>query len=423
MSESQRLACGLHSPPGPASPFAAVQAAWRFYMNPRISLPQLAQPLICCARQAAIASCKDWLLNVLDWSLLHYNGHPSKTDRVSLGCKKDLGYDLLTALTLSDGDGSPLAPVCLELRWAQGVHSTRNTHPAGSRLDDLAEVVEHVEGLNLGRPLVHILDREADSVALYRQWQLKNRYFLVRADDNRQVLHENRPCRLGDLARQLRQEGRLVEVRQVAYKQQVAWQWLAHTQVVLHRPACQHRVLGGTSRHVMASGPAITLRLVVSEIRNAKGELLARWLLLSNLPESVDMATIALWYYWRWRIESYHKLLKSAGHQVEHWQQETGEAVARRLAVAAMSAVVVWHLARDQRPEAQELREVLVRLSGRQMKRSRNARGFTEPALLAGLGVLVTLLAAAEHYDLSTLQALAGVALPDILPAVRRGSG
>ena len=27
------------------------------------------------------------------------------------------------------------------------------------------------------------------------------------------------------------------------------------------------------------------------------------------------------WYYWRWKIESFFKLLKSAGQQLESWQQ------------------------------------------------------------------------------------------------------
>ena len=45
-----------------------------------------------------------------------------------------------------------------------------------------------------------------------------------------------------------------------------------------------------------------------------------------------------------------------------------------------MAGVVVWRLARDQRPQAAEMRDVLVRLSGRQMKRGKQARSFTEPA-------------------------------------------
>ncbi len=116
------------------------------------------------------------------------------------------------------------------------------------------------------------------------------------------------------------------------------------------------------------------------------------------------------------RIESYFKLLKSAGHEVEHWQQTTAEAVAKRLLIAAMACVVVWHLARDKSPEAAELRTVLVRLSGRQMKYSCD---FTEPALLAGLGVLIPMLCLLENYDLDQVKELVAACLPDVYPLRR----
>jgi hypothetical protein len=141
---------------------------------------------------------------------------------------------------------------------------------------------------------------------------------------------------------------------------------------------------------------------------------------LSNLPQEVPDCTIALWYYWRWRIESYHKLLKGAGQQVESWQQETAAALCKRLLVAAMSAVVVWKLARDQRKEAARLRELLVRLSGRQMKRRKGARAFTEPALLAGMGVLVPMLHLLEHHDLAEIRSLAKSVLPGLVRKPRQ---
>ena len=34
---------------------------------------------------------------------------------------------------------------------------------------------------------------------------------------------------------------------------------------------------------------------------------------LSNVKD-IDASTIALWYYWRWKIETFFKLMKSAGH-------------------------------------------------------------------------------------------------------------
>jgi hypothetical protein len=428
LSESQRVAAGLHPPPAETSPFAAVQAAWRFYANERIALPQLAGPLIAWARGGAVLQADQWLLNVLDWSPLHYARHRSKADRVELAHRKDLGYDLLSALVVSDRDGSPIAPVCLEVEAADGVHSTRSATPlpSVSRLDGLTPVIEYVEGLALGRRVVHVIDREADSVGHFRQWHAAGRCFLVRADDDRRVRHEGRECRLGNLARRMGRHGPLTQARTVQFKGRQAVQWIGETTVVLHRPACQHRVgRRGKIRHVMVPGPPLALRLVVSEIRDEQERVLGRWLLLTNLPGEVSAATVALWYYWRWRIETYHKLLKGAGQEVEYWQQETAEAVTRRLTVAAMAGVVVWHLARDERPQAGELRDVLMALSGRQMKRGPNARRFTEPALLVGLGVLIPMLALLDHYDLATLREIAVDALPllrSVLP-LRSDSG
>jgi hypothetical protein len=129
--------------------------------------------------------------------------------------------------------------------------------------------------------------------------------------------------------------------------------------------------------------------------------------LLTNLPDSVTAATVALWYYWRWRIESYHKLLKGAGQHIECWQQESAETLSRRLLVAAMSMVIVYRLAREDSPAAAGMRELLVRLSGRQMKRGKNARPFTEPALLAGLSVLLPMLDLLRQYSANELRRLA----------------
>jgi len=82
-----------------------------------------------------------------------------------------------------------------------------------------------------------------------------------------------------------------------------------------------------------------------------------------------------------------------------------------------MAGVVVWRLARETSPEAAELRGVLVRLSGRQMKRGKNARPFTEPALLAGLGVLIPMLELLLQYEVQELRDLVQATLPGILTA------
>ena len=423
LSPSHRVAAGLGVPPGLNQSFAAAQAAWRFYANPSVGLPRLAAPLLDLARAEAPGCCDAHVLVALDFCPLHYGGHGSKHDRVALAHRKDLGYELLTALAVSDRDGSPLAPLCLELRAADGVHSTRAGRPLPppSALDGLGPVMRHVAGLlgGLGRTPVFVIDREADSVGHYRAWGDAGRRFVVRADDRRNVLHGGTEAKLGAVADGLRDAGALAFARGVEFGGKAARQFAGEAEVVLHRPARTHRVDKATGKavHRNVAGRPLALRLVVSEVRDDRGVVPARWLLLSDLPAEVPVATVALWYYWRWRIEGYHKLLKGAGQQAECWQQETAAAVARRLLVSSMAAVVVWKLARDATPGAQELRHVLVRLSGRQMRwaRGEGRVAFTGPALLAGLGVLLPMLELLRTHDLHDLRKLADQALPGLL--------
>jgi hypothetical protein len=255
----------------------------------------------------------------------------------------------------------------------------------------------YTRDLNLGLPVVHIIDREADSVGHYRSWDQAGHLFLIRADDDRLVDFEGQERLLPEVVDLLRQRGLFHHSREVLYRGKRARQYVAEAAVTLSRPA--KRKHGA----VLEPGRPLTLRLIVSEVRDDEGKVLATWLLLTNLPGVVSAAEVALWYYWRWRIESTFKLVKSAGQNLEQWQQEDAYAVSRRLLVALMACVVVWRLARGTTPEAAQLRRVLIRLSGRQMKYGVE---YTEPALLAGLWVVLQMLELLEHYDLDELRRL-----------------
>jgi hypothetical protein len=411
LSPVQAVAAGLRALPGTAQAFASTQAAWRFYANPRVTLPQLARPLIEAACTAVAHDNRHYALVVHDWSQLLFSTHQSKRDRAVLSSATDLGYELLTALVLSDRDGAPIAPVCQQLRAAKGVYSSRSTRvqPVPSQLDALAPTMRFVQRLRLGKPTVHIIDREADSVAHYRQWSRHKRLFLVRADAQRVVRHEGQERSLSEVVASLHRGGAFRRSRTVLYHGQSAEQFVAEAAVVLERPAAPNRRGAGGGPRRLVRGAKLPLRLVVSEVRDGDGVLLATWLLLTNVPASVPDAEVALWYYWRWRVESYFKLLKTAGLHLEQWQQETAEAVAKRLLVASMACVAVWQVARGESPEAAEVRRFLVRLSGRQMKWGVES---TEPALLAGLWVLLSLMRVLEHHDLNDLIRMARSVLP-----------
>jgi hypothetical protein len=395
----QAVAAGLRATPTLAQPFASTMAAWRFWHNPRVSLQDIARPLLDAAHLAITRECLDYALVAMDWSQLHYHNHTSKRDRVDLSNSQDQGYELLTALLLSDQDGQPIAPLCHDLRAADGLHTTRHQHVCQppSKLDRLAAVMRFVQAQKLGKPAVYIIDREADSIDHYRRWVRQGRLFLIRADNIRRVHHRGQSQLLPEIVTQLAQEGAFGSTRAVLYHGAPAQQWVAETTIVLNRPSKQQ---GG---RVSKRGVALSLRLVVAQVRDKTGATLAQWLLLTNVPAAVPSERLALWYYWRWLIETYFKLLKGAGLHVEQWQQETAAATAKRLAVAGMACVLVWKVARSESLEGQTLRALLIQLSGRQVQRT---TGFTEPALLAGLYVLMNTLAIVEHYEPQELRRL-----------------
>jgi len=383
LNSTESVAAGIRALPGSRTAFASTQAAWRFYSNDRMTLVQLAAPLIDMGREALAETDSPYALIAHDWSHLDYSDHPSKPDRIRLKGKNLWGYELETALLMSAQTGAPLSIACQNVMAASGLHSTRSEEvlPDVSQLDGLSDTIRFVDRCGLGKTLVHMADRESDSVGHFRQWQSEQRLFVVRARYHRVVKHDGQDQSLHAIVTALGEQQAFHYCGEVQYKGKRAYQYVAETPVRLDRPAKPKRTKHGPSPR-RVPGEAIDLRLVVSRIENAEGDLVAEWLLWSNVPgaaspQGVTAACIAQWYYWRWRIESFVKLVKSAGHHVEHWQQETAVAIAKRLLVATMACVVIWQLARRQEPEATALRQVLIRLSGRQMK---GGTAFTAPA-------------------------------------------
>jgi hypothetical protein len=416
------VAAGPRILPDETSAKAAGMAAWRFFNNPRTTFSRLAQPLLEIAQDSAGRHCQQFALVPIDWSKLNYSDHPSKTDRILLGHSVEQGYKLLSALLLSDQDGQPLAPLCQQLLTAEGLLSSRfdRLRRPLSTLDELAPVMHFVTGLPLAKRPVFFIDAEADSVYHYRQWQRRGFLYLVRSDEERYVRLDNaagEELRLPAVAQRLQEKQAFRPVRQVDYHGRQVWQHVAEQAVVLDRPAHLNRQVDGKSKRPTIKGVALALRLVITELRDEQGVLLERWYLLTNVPAEVDAATIALWYYWRWKIETYFKLLKAAGQQVEHWQQENGRVLLKRLLVAGMACVLAWRLANSQAPQAEEARRVVMRLSGRQME---HGKDYTLEGLLAGTWVLLAMAAVLEQMPASHVQEMAHFVLAgSVEPASR----
>lgn len=400
------LSAGVKALSDGTKAFAHTQALWRFLNNDEVTPERLSVPLVAGCR-AVLADCEgDYALCVHDWSRIHYGGHTSKKDRLQMSHATDIGYELQSSLLVNAQNGLPLSVAAQNLVSGEGIWQSRKAKIQAddqTHLDELSERMEWIEQQSFGRRLVHMVDREADSVDHFRQWSRQKYHWLVRVKAGSMVHAAQGKMSVAAVGQSLGFQ----QTREVICKGQPCTQWIAGTQVVLARKAKPKRVDGHGQRVKAIAGEPLAVRLVVSKITNGAGDVVAQWYLLSNLTDDVDDAQLALWYYWRWGIESFFKLLKSAGHQLESWEQETARATFNRILIATQACVMAWGLMQAQGEDAIRARMFLVRLSGRQMKRT---RPVTFPALLDGLYQLFTILETLKHYSLSELKEFAQIA-------------
>jgi hypothetical protein len=410
------LAAGIAALPGVGRAFSETQALWRFVNNERVRLPALVEPLRQAAQEQLRQHPSGFVLLVHDWSKLDYAAHTSKKDVVQVTNEQCWGYELTTSLLVDATRGQPLAPMELQLRSRQGMYSTRSdeVQPPQPHLEQILPVMEASRTWGLPSRIVHVIDREADSLAHLREWTAdpQPELVLIRVDHRRNVRWREAAWSLPGIVQTLTAEGAFRPTRTVEFQGRSAVQFVAETTVVLTAKGRKRQRQG--QPRVLIPGRPLSVRLVVAQLRDEQQGVLAEWLLFTNLPAEVPSMEVALWYYWRWRIESFFKLLKSAGLHADQWRQESAPAVIRRLLVASMACVTVWQLQADSSPAAREVQQVLIRLSGRQLKRRTPT---TAPALLAGLQVLFAMLDLLEHYSLHDLQRLVAKALPRFFPS------
>jgi hypothetical protein len=401
-----------------SSPSASCQAACRFFANDSVFLRDLTLPMVRCAAFDLQDSLSPYVLAVHDWSKLNFHHHGRKTDQFDFGQTSDRGYELTCCLLVDAAWGDPVAAGRLRLTSAWAVFDSVQPPPLRTlpHLDTLLPVFDHIGAAGLGRVPVHVIDCEGDSVDHLRRWNKAGHLVLVRTDGTRTVTWRDRECKMPEVVQSLQDGGKFGPRREVRYHGQKAWQEVAEADVLLCRPAYTNR----NGKRKVIPGKPLRVRLVVTRVYDEDGNRVAQWCLLTNVPKDVTAEEIAVWYYWRWRIESFFKLLKAAGQQLEHWQQWDAEGIAKRLAVASMACLLAWRAARQGGEQGEQLREVLQRLSGRVLK---HKQSHTLPALLEGLRVMLAAVLLVTQYGWDEVCSMAERALPGLLdlPAPRPG--
>jgi hypothetical protein len=389
ISVKERASNGLKLLIGDKKPFSQIQASWRFFNNKNVTVDALFSSISDNLEIEINNNCDEYLLSISDWSHLDFKKHKSKKELVSKNNKnnsKQLGYDLQSTIGVSDRTGEPIAPIVHNLKTSKKVYSSYNEN-IDKNLTHLEELVLRAkwikENLYINKKTVHIVDREADSVAFMRDLNRNKDLFLLRVKSTNKVhyLKEDKEIKQIDLADKL---GLGKEVKSIKYKKKFVKIYVNECDIEIRRDATKMIIdENGKKKLQKTKGKAIKARFIVERLVDEDNNIVAEWLLVTNiLDKSVKAETLATWYYYRWKIESYFKLLKSSGFNLEEWQQEEPIALFRRLLLVSYACMLVWKIANDNSENAKKIREFLILLSGKLIERGKE---FTYPALLSGL--------------------------------------
>jgi hypothetical protein len=398
MNVMDKLANGIKSIVSIEKSMSQVQASWRFFNNDIIDIKIENEPIVITGVEEIEKRCKEYCLVAHDWSDIDYKRHQKEELWGKRERRTIKGYELQSSLALSDKTGEPISPLAQNLKTSINVYSTYkdNIDYSSTHLEELGERIRWINSLNIKKKIVNIVDREGDSVGFLRD--IKDEQFLIRVR-NQPTLHwvdEDKKINGKKLSQSLEHK----EIKTVQEKNKIFTLEGCEVAVEVKRKQTIDRKVNGKRVQKRIDGVAIKARFLSVRLLNEENKVLSTWLLLSNVESSVSLETLATWYYYRWKIENYFKLLKSGGHHLESWQQETPKAIFRRLIVVSYACTLVWKLANSKDEKAEEIRELLIRLSGRQMKYGVD---FTYPALFAGFWNFLVILDVLELYDYDTL--------------------
>ena len=344
MGESLPLAC---------QDWASTKAAYRFFANERVSEAQILAGHFHSARRR-FAATDGVILVVQDTT--EFSFRRERAERVGLTCRVNSGKDkagrprmhtvcglLMHASLAVTTEGLPLGLSAVKF-WSR--QKFKGAAALKRKVNPTRVPIEHKESIRwlenmrqstrlLGEPerCVHIGDREGDIYELFCTARELGTHFLVRSCVDR--LAGNGDHTLADEMSDVPVQGvHLVEVRDGKGRIDTAAVELRYRSVRVLPP------VGKQKRY-----PALTLTVVqAKEPAEPADRPAIDWQLITDLPVSSREAAVEKlhWYAMRWKIEVFHKILKS-GCRVEEARLRTAERLVKLIAVLCiLSWRVFW---------------------------------------------------------------------------------
>jgi len=350
----RQLADGVgESIPMACQNWAATKAAYRFFSNDRVSEAEILSGHFRATRERFEATSGTVLVlhDTTECSFQRENTQAVGVTTVTYGGKDKEGRRrlhttcgiLLHSSLVVTLEGLPLGIAAVKA-WTRkkfkGCNALKKKiNPTRVPIEE-KESVRWIDNLRESTALlddpqrcVHIGDRESDIYELFCEAQRAGTHFLVRTCVDRLA---------GDGTHTIADEMDEVRVKGV-HRIEVRDSKGDRSQAVLEIRYRRIRVLppiGKQQRY-----PATTLHVIYAQERGTpKGRKRIEWKLITDLPVTsrADAIEKLMWYAARWKIETFHKILKS-GCKAEDSKLRTAERLLRLLAVfCVLSWRIFW---------------------------------------------------------------------------------
>ena len=325
--------------------WAATKAAYRFFDNPRIDESVILGGHFDATKTRFDATTGTILVLHDTTEFSFTRDTPDGVGQLSFVKGRHVTHTvcglLLHASLVVTTDGLPLGLAAVKFWTRKKFKGTnalkRRVNPTRIPIEQ-KESVRWIENLKqatqrLGDPArcVHIGDRESDIYELFCAAEQAQTHFLVRTCVDRFAGRGNTTIAKA-MARQPIRGQHEVEVRDGHGRVSTTRVYLRYCRMTVHPPVAKRK------RY-----PTLTLTVIHAHERGTpKGRDPIRWELLTDLPvEDLAAAIEKLdWYAMRWKLETYHKVLKS-GCQAEHSKLRTAQRLTNLLAVLC---IIGWRV-------------------------------------------------------------------------------
>jgi hypothetical protein len=207
-----------------------------------------------------------------------------------------------------------------------------------------------------GTQVVHVCDREGDIYELFNKAEKEGHQYLCRRFHNRVIMEENGSKRLDDFVDALPEAGRIsVHVPRDSHTNRKA----RNAEVTIKFGRCEIKKsdkLTGNKDLPKTIGVYVVSAV---EINPPDGQEKIFWQLVTNVPtESFEDAVSRIaWYTQRWKIETFHRTLKS-GCKVEELQSDSSDKLKKLIAVYSIIALEIMQLTYIARTHPDESCEI-----------------------------------------------------------------